>query len=202
MAEKHSLNLACSSLLVGPRRKKTDRGQRSASPSRNLLVRAFDYRAQGFNFPLACRRSICPPLSLNMARTYPMIERCCDLPGIPRRQSPLSLACHCLLKGPNWSSEEAHLVDTILKLPYPRGVSIDRLSREDSQLAASLEGESSPTPVGKTLPQLILQNQVLCVCVFSPIHSGHQVRWAYQPGSHRRKVTHDFLSTFLLRWVL
>ena len=30
------------------------------------------------------------------------------------------------------------------------------------------------------------------------IHSGHQVRWTYQPGSHRRKVTQDFSSTFLL----
>ena len=30
---------------------------------------------------------------------------------------------------------------------------------------------------------------VLC---FLPIHSGHQVRWTYQPGSHRRKVTQDF----------
>ena len=27
---------------------------------------------------------------------------------------------------------------------------------------------------------------LLCVCVcFLPIHSGHQVRWTYQPGSHR-----------------
>ena len=31
---------------------------------------------------------------------------------------------------------------------------------------------------------------VLC---FLPIHSGHQVRWTYQPGSHRRKVTQGFL---------
>ena len=30
--------------------------------------------------------------------------------------------------------------------------------------------------------------QCVCVC-FLPIHSGHQVRWTYQPGSHRRKVT-------------
>ena len=38
----------------------------------------------------------------------------------------------------------------------------------------------------------------LCVCAcFLPIHSGHQVRWTYQPGSHRRKVTQDFSSTFL-----
>ena len=44
--------------------------------------------------------------------------------------------------------------------------------------------------------------QLLCVCVcFLPIHSGHQVRWTYQPGSHRRKVTQDFSSTFFLRCV-
>ena len=42
----------------------------------------------------------------------------------------------------------------------------------------------------------------VCVCVcFHPIHSGHQVRWTYQPGSHRRKVTQDFSSTFFLRCV-
>ena len=40
----------------------------------------------------------------------------------------------------------------------------------------------------------------VCVCVcFLPIHYGRQVRWAYQPGSHRRKVTQDVSSTFLLR---
>ena len=38
----------------------------------------------------------------------------------------------------------------------------------------------------------------MCVCVcFLPIHSGHHVRWTYQPGSHKRKVTQDFSSTFL-----
>ena len=31
---------------------------------------------------------------------------------------------------------------------------------------------------------------------FLPIFSGHQVRWTYQPGSHRRKVTQEFSSTF------
>ena len=29
----------------------------------------------------------------------------------------------------------------------------------------------------------------------------HQVRWTYQPGSHRRKVTQEFSSAFLLRCV-
>ena len=37
-----------------------------------------------------------------------------------------------------------------------------------------------------------------CVC-FLPIYSGRQFRWMYQLGSHRRKVTQDFSSTFLLR---
>ena len=39
----------------------------------------------------------------------------------------------------------------------------------------------------------ILYRHLLYVFVcFLPIHSGHQVRWTYQPGSHRRKVTQDF----------
>ena len=37
---------------------------------------------------------------------------------------------------------------------------------------------------------LILCSYVCFLCF--PIHSGHQVRWTYQPGSHRRKVTQDF----------
>ena len=44
--------------------------------------------------------------------------------------------------------------------------------------------------------------QCVCVCVcFLPIHYGHQVRWTYQPRSHRRKVTPNFPSTLLLRCV-
>ena len=39
----------------------------------------------------------------------------------------------------------------------------------------------------------------VCVCVcFLPIHSGHQVRWTYQPGSHRRKVTQRVYTTIRL----
>ena len=36
------------------------------------------------------------------------------------------------------------------------------------------------------------QRLVVFVC-FLPIHSGIQVRWTYQPGSHRRKVTHCYI---------
>ena len=66
--------------------------------------------------------------------------------------------------------------------------------------SAQLEGDfqflQSSSPVF-----LFFQGCVLlpyCVC-FLPIYSGHQVRWTYQPGLHRRKVTQDFSSTFLLR---
>ena len=47
----------------------------------------------------------------------------------------------------------------------------------------------------------LTQTRVVAMCVlcFLPIHSGHQ--WTYQPGSHRRKVTQDFSSTFFLRCV-
>ena len=47
-----------------------------------------------------------------------------------------------------------------------------------------------------SLVERVKSNFCVCVC-FLPIHSGHQVRWTYQPGSHRRKVTQDFSSTFL-----
>ena len=57
--------------------------------------------------------------------------------------------------------------------------------------------ESAGTgPVGsskRVLPRQVTMDHLICVCVcFLPIHSGHQVRWTYQPGSHRRKVTQDF----------
>ena len=55
----------------GPPRKKNDRGQRSAFIFlRNLPVRAFDSRAQGFSPPLARQRSSWPPPSPNLVRTH------------------------------------------------------------------------------------------------------------------------------------
>ena len=52
-----------------------------------------------------------------------------------------------------------------------------------------------------SLVERVKSNFCVCVC-FLPIPSGqHQVRWMYQPGSHRRKVTQDFPSTFFLRCV-
>ena len=49
-------------------------------------------------------------------------------------------------RAPNWSSEKAHLVNTIFNIPNNHRVSTNRLNREDSQSVASLEGEFSLTP--------------------------------------------------------
>ena len=51
-------------------------------------------------------------------------------------------------------------MNTILNQPNRRHVSTDRLNREDSQLAASLEGEVQPYTRRKVPPTLIPQNQV------------------------------------------
>ena len=50
----------------GPRRKEND----ISFSLRNLPVRAFDSRAQGFSPPLARQRSSCPPPSPNLVRTH------------------------------------------------------------------------------------------------------------------------------------
>ena len=74
------------------------------------------------------------------------------LPGSPR-QCSLPLACHHPPEGHQIGARKRRAPgNTILSQPYRRRVSIGRLNREGSQLAASLEGEPGPTPAGKTLP--------------------------------------------------
>ena len=74
------------------------------------------------------------------------------LPGSPR-QCSLPLACRHLPEGHQLGARKRRAPgNTILSQPYRRRVSTDRLNREGSQLAASLEGEPGPTPAGKTLP--------------------------------------------------
>ena len=140
---------------------------------RNLPVRAFDSRAQGFSPPLGRQRSSFPPPSPNLVRTH-LIQNY-GIPGSPR-QCSLPLACR--------HPPECHQIgarkrrtpeNTILSQPYCRRVSADRPNREGSQLAASLEGESGPTPAGKTLPHSYpetrfrrerAQGSTECVCIY------------------------------------
>ena len=73
-------------------------------------------------------------------------------PGSPR-QCSLPLACRHPPEGHQIGPRKRRTPEnTILSQPYCRRVSTDRLDREGSQFAASLEGESGPTPAGKTLP--------------------------------------------------
>ena len=75
-----------------------------------------------------------------------------ELPGSPR-QCSLPLACRHPPEGRQIGARKRRTPEnSILSQPYCRRVSTDRLNRESSQLAASLEGEPGPTPAGKTLP--------------------------------------------------
>ena len=47
-------------------------------------------------------------------------------------------------------------------------------------------------PVVVVVDSHIQRIVLVCVC-FLPIHSGHQVRWTYQRGSHRRNGHTGFL---------
>ena len=129
------------------RRKKKDRSQTSAFPTETSRF-PFDSRAQGFSLPLARRRSSCPPPSPNLVPTHPIEHYQALRDSVP-----------CLSRAA--TPPEGHQIgalkrrapgNTILSQPNRRRVSNDRLNREGSQLAASLEGEPGPTPAGKTLP--------------------------------------------------
>ena len=73
------------------------------------------------------------------------------LPGSPR-QCSLLLACRHHPEGRQIGARKRRAPgNTILNQPYRRRVSTDRLNRDGSQFAASLEGETDPTPAGKTL---------------------------------------------------
>ena len=116
---------------------------------RNLPVRAFDSRAQGFSPPLARQRSSCPPPSPNLVRTHlienhqalrdiaPCLSRAATLP----KATKLELGRGAHLKTP---SSANHTAAARLK----RQVG----SRRQPVGCISREGEPGPTPAGKTLP--------------------------------------------------
>ena len=69
------------------------------------------------------------------------------------RQCPLPLACRHPPEGHQTGFRNRRAPgNTLVSQPYRGRVSTDRLNREGSQLAASLEGDPGPTPAGRTLP--------------------------------------------------
>ena len=75
-------------------------------------------------------------------------------------------------------------------VPWGTGGKSESVSSENSGMAAAV---LSPGGVFVEKEKKTYIHMCVCVCVcFLPIHSGHEVCWTYQPGSHRRKVTQDF----------
>ena len=131
----------------GPRRKKNDRGQTSAFPSETSRFKPVISRTRVQPSPGSSTIEL--PSAFTESGAYPPDRA---LPGSPR-QCSLPLACRHAPEGHQIGARKRRAPgNTILSQPYRRRVSTDRLNREDSQLAASLEGEPGPTPAGKTLP--------------------------------------------------
>ena len=95
----------------------------------------------GVSPPLARRRSSFPPPSAKLVRT-----RLSATVLLASRVPPPSR------RAPTGARKRRTPRNAILSQPYRSRVSADRLKREGSQLAASLEREPGPTPAGKTLP--------------------------------------------------
>ena len=140
----------------GPRRKKNDRGQRSAFPS----------ETSRFALSILAHRGSALPWLVNDRATLRIRRIWCvptlrELSGSPR-QCSLPLACRHPPEGHQIGARKRRTPEnTILSQPHCRRVSTDRPNREESsQLAASLEGEPGPTPAGKTLPHTLPRNQV------------------------------------------
>ena len=130
----------------GPRRKKNDRGQRSAFPSETSRF-ALSILAHRGSSPGSSTIEL--PSAFAESGAYPPDR---ELPGSPRQCSP-PLVCRHPPEGNQIGARKRRTPEiTILSQPYCRRVSTDRPNREGSQLAASLEGEPGPTPAGKTLP--------------------------------------------------
>ena len=133
----------------GPRRKKNDRGQRSAFPSETSRFKPVILAHRGSALPwlvndraaLRLRR-----IWSNLVRTHPIVEYYQAL----RDSAPCLSRAATLPKGTKLGlgKRRAPGNTIILSQPYRRRVSTDRLNREGSQLAASLEGEPGPTPAG------------------------------------------------------
>ena len=131
----------------GPRRKKKDRGQRSAFPS-EISRFALSILAQRVQ-PSPGSSTTELPSACAGSGAYPPDR---ELLGSPR-QCSLPLACRHPPEGHQIGARKRRTPEnTIISQPYCRRVSTDRPNREGSQLAACFEGELGPTPAGKTLP--------------------------------------------------
>ena len=137
------MNLARSPLLIVPRRKKTDRSQRSAFPPETSRFAPLIIAYRGSALPWL----VDDGAALRLRRIWCVLTRPTRLSATvpPASRVPPPPEGHKLEL-----RRETHLVNTILNQPYRRHVSTNRLNREDSQLTASLEGEPGPKSAENT----------------------------------------------------
>ena len=132
--------------------------------------------------PLARRRSSCPPPSPNLVSTHP-IERYQVLrdsvPCLSRAATPS--------EGHHGARKRRASGNAILSQPCRRRVSTDRLNREGSQLAASLEGEPGPTPAEKALPHSYPETRIRRERARGRI----SLAGVYQMKKRRNKMVHS-----------
>ena len=85
--------------------------------------------------------------------------------------------------------------NTILSQAYRQRVSTDRPNRERSQLAASLECESGPTPAGKTLPHSYPETRFMVTHIYSK-SMDHPSKVANPARGQLNRGKHISLSAF------
>ena len=148
ISEKSLTNLARSPLLVGPRKKKTNRGQRSAFPSENSRFAPLILAHRGAALPwLVEDRAALHP---RQSGAYPPDRA---LLQALRDSAPFLSRVATSRRAPKkWNSEEARTWEHHHPQPTIIPPSTNRQNREDTQLPLSLGGEPGPTPAGKTLP--------------------------------------------------
>ena len=102
--EKPHDSLARSPHLVGPRRKKTDHGQRSTFPSETSRFAPLIVTHRGSALPWLIDNSSCPPPSPNLVRIHPKerYQTLCDM-----HNAPCLSRVATSRRASNWSSEEA-----------------------------------------------------------------------------------------------
>ena len=98
---------------------------------------------------------------------------------------------------PNRHSNGQHFQQSLDQLVLVANSARGQLNRKNEYLPVPghvPENLVSRDNLGRPVQRQPAHPSHLSVCVFFlPIHSGHQVRWTYQPGSHRRKVTQDLI---------
>ena len=156
---------------------------------RNLPVRAFDSRAQGFSPPLARQRSSCPPPSPNLVRTHlienhqalrdsaPCLSRAATLP----KATKLELGRGAHLKTPSSANHTAAASQPTGRIA--KAASWLHLSRVSPALLPPERPSHTHTPKpgfgGRGHEENIILreasifynypiSQLLCVCVFFP----------------------------------